>query len=289
MEGDPFTLIEGMAIAAYAVGATRGLRLHALGVPRRRRRLRAPPSDRAYAGGLLGASTCSARGRAFDLALRVGAGAYICGEETSMLESLEGKRGEIRAKPPLPALEGLFGKPTVVNNVLTLATVPMILARRRRGVRRPRASAARAARRSSSWPATSPGAGSSRRRSASRLRELVERVRRRHRSRPAGARGAGRRPARGLPAGGPARPADGLRGVRRGRRDGRARRRRGLRRHRRHGGAGAVRHGVLRRGVLRQVHALPGRLGARRRGHRPDRRRATTARPTSSCSKTSAR
>src|SRR5207342_1238431 len=65
---------------------------------------------------------------AFDLYLRVGAGAYICGEETSMLESLEGKRGVIRAKPPLPALVGLFGKPTVVNNVITLASVPAILA-----------------------------------------------------------------------------------------------------------------------------------------------------------------
>jgi formate dehydrogenase iron-sulfur subunit len=68
-------------------------------------------------------------GRAFDLEVRVGAGAYICGEETSLLESLEGKRGQVRAKPPLPALKGLFGQPTVINNVISLATVPIILAR----------------------------------------------------------------------------------------------------------------------------------------------------------------
>jgi formate dehydrogenase iron-sulfur subunit len=83
---------------------------------------------RARAAGWLG-NDVHGSGRAFDLEVRVGAGAYICGEETSLLESLEGKRGQVRAKPPLPALKGLFGQPTVINNVISLATVPIILAR----------------------------------------------------------------------------------------------------------------------------------------------------------------
>jgi formate dehydrogenase iron-sulfur subunit len=80
----------------------------------------------AYEKGYLGANVAGS-GKKFDLDVRLGAGAYICGEETSLLESLEGKRGQIRPKPPLPAIEGLFGKPTVVNNVMSLATVPIIL------------------------------------------------------------------------------------------------------------------------------------------------------------------
>ena len=126
IEGDPFTLIEGMTIAAHAVGATEGyiyLRSEypaAIAVLRR-------AIDIAYARGYLGAGI-QGSDLSFDLEVRVGAGAYICGEETSMLESLEGKRGEVRAKPPIPALQGLFGRPTVVNNVLTLGAVPMILA-----------------------------------------------------------------------------------------------------------------------------------------------------------------
>ncbi|HQG17799.1 MAG TPA: NADH-ubiquinone oxidoreductase-F iron-sulfur binding region domain-containing protein [Ornithinibacter sp.] len=126
IEGDPFTLIEGMAIAALAVGATEGfvyLRSeYPLAITTLRRAI-----EICYAHGILGESVLGS-GRRFDLDVRVGAGAYICGEETSMLESLEGKRGEVRAKPPIPALEGLFGKPTIVNNVLTLAAVPMVLA-----------------------------------------------------------------------------------------------------------------------------------------------------------------
>ncbi len=127
MEDDPFTLIEGMAIAGLAVGATRGYIY-----------LRAEYPDAwqvlneairlAYAAGLLGEDLLGS-GRRFELEVRRGAGAYICGEETSLLESLEGKRGQIRFKPPLPAIEGLFGMPTVVNNVISLATVPVILAR----------------------------------------------------------------------------------------------------------------------------------------------------------------
>ena len=126
IEGDPFTLIEGMAIAAMAVGATEGFVYLRSEYPRAIRTLRRA-IDIAYAHGVLGESVLGS-GRRFDLDVRVGAGAYICGEETSMLESLEGKRGEVRAKPPIPALEGLFGKPTVVNNVLTLSAVPMVLA-----------------------------------------------------------------------------------------------------------------------------------------------------------------
>jgi formate dehydrogenase iron-sulfur subunit len=126
IEGDPFVLIEGMTIAAYAVGATEGYVY-----------LRSEYPDAVEAlnaaivicrdNGWLGENIFGA-GLTFDLQVRVGAGAYICGEETSMLESLEGKRGMVRAKPPIPALEGLFGKPTVVNNVLSLATIPTVLA-----------------------------------------------------------------------------------------------------------------------------------------------------------------
>ena len=127
MEADPFQLIEGMTICAMAVEATEGfiyLRSEypkALGVLQQAIRS-------AEETNLLGNNICNS-GRDFELHIRVGAGAYICGEETSMLESLEGKRGLVRFKPPLPAIEGLFGKPTVVNNVLTLAAVSTVLAR----------------------------------------------------------------------------------------------------------------------------------------------------------------
>ena len=124
MEGDPFTLIEGMAIAGLGVGATRGyvyLRSEypdAIRVMEEAVRL-------ARAAGILGPDVLGS-GRAFDMEIRKGAGAYVCGEETSLLNSLEGKRGVVRAKPPLPALEGFLGRPTVVNNVISLATVPVI-------------------------------------------------------------------------------------------------------------------------------------------------------------------
>ncbi|MBN8871658.1 MAG: formate dehydrogenase [Rhodospirillales bacterium] len=126
LEGDPFALIEGMAIAAYAVGAsagyvyTRSEYPHAIATFDAALRI-------ARDAGLLGRDVLGA-GFAFDITQRVGAGAYICGEETSLLESLEGRRGQVRAKPPLPAHKGLFGMPTVVNNLITLATVPTILA-----------------------------------------------------------------------------------------------------------------------------------------------------------------
>ncbi|MFL6099033.1 MAG: formate dehydrogenase beta subunit [Actinomycetales bacterium] len=126
IEGDPFSLIEGMTIAGVTVGASQGYVYLRSEYPAAIATLRSA-IETAYGEGWLGASVLGS-GPRFDLHVRVGAGAYICGEETSMLESLEGKRGVIRAKPPIPALVGLFGRPTVVNNVLTLATVPMILA-----------------------------------------------------------------------------------------------------------------------------------------------------------------
>lgn len=126
MEGDPFTLIEGMAIAGIAGGATKGLIYIRSEYPDAIATMRAALLI-ARGCGLLGDDVLGS-GKAFDISVRVGAGSYVCGEETAMLESLEGKRGMVRAKPPIPALHGLFGEPTIVNNVLTLATVPMILA-----------------------------------------------------------------------------------------------------------------------------------------------------------------
>ncbi|WP_138466400.1 NADH-quinone oxidoreductase subunit NuoF [Poseidonocella sp. HB161398] len=124
MEGDPFTLIEGMAIAGLATGATKGYIYSRSEYPQANAIMRRAIEIMREAG-VLGAKVLG-EGPAFDMELRVGAGAYVCGEETSLLNSLEGKRGVVRAKPPLPALEGFMGKPTVVNNVLSLATVPVI-------------------------------------------------------------------------------------------------------------------------------------------------------------------
>ncbi|MDP9571887.1 UNVERIFIED_ORG: formate dehydrogenase iron-sulfur subunit [Agrobacterium larrymoorei] len=127
MEGDPFVLIEGMAIAAIAVGATKGYIYtrseypHAIAVMDEAIKI-------ARSAGILGPSVMGSA-HAFDMEVRVGAGAYVCGEETSLLNSMEGKRGIVRAKPPLPALQGLFGKPTVVNNVMSLASIPVIMDR----------------------------------------------------------------------------------------------------------------------------------------------------------------
>ena len=125
MEGDPFTLIEGMIIAGHAVGASKGYIYirseypHAFDVMQQAIHI---ARDAGYLG-----PNAQGSGVAFDLEVRLGAGAYICGEETALLESLEGKKGVIRYRPPLPAVKGLFGQPTVVNNVLSLATVPIIL------------------------------------------------------------------------------------------------------------------------------------------------------------------
>ena len=127
MEGDPFTLIEGMIIAGLATGAAQGYVYIRSEYPDAVTVMsRAVEIGRA--AGLLGRSVLGS-GKAFDMEVRVGAGAYVCGEETSLLNSLEGKRGIVRAKPPLPALQGFLGRPTVVNNVISLATVPIILAK----------------------------------------------------------------------------------------------------------------------------------------------------------------
>ena len=124
MEGDPFTLIEGMAIAGLGVGATKGYVYLRSEYPDAIAVMQAAV-EIAQKAGVLGGNILGS-GRAFDMEIRVGAGAYVCGEETSLLNSLEGKRGVVRAKPPLPALEGFLGRPTVVNNVISLATVPVI-------------------------------------------------------------------------------------------------------------------------------------------------------------------
>jgi formate dehydrogenase iron-sulfur subunit len=118
LEGDPFSLIEGMAIAALAVGASKGYVYT---------RSEYPHGIAVFNKALAIARSAGILGGGFDIEQRVGAGAYVCGEETALLESLEGRRGQVRAKPPLPAHQGLFGFPTVINNLVTLATVPCIL------------------------------------------------------------------------------------------------------------------------------------------------------------------
>jgi formate dehydrogenase iron-sulfur subunit len=118
MEGDPFCLIEGMAIAGLAVGASKGYVYT---------RSEYPHAIATFDAAMAIARSSGVLGADFDIEQRVGAGAYVCGEETSLLESLEGRRGLVRAKPPLPAHKGLFGQPTVINNVITLASVPVIL------------------------------------------------------------------------------------------------------------------------------------------------------------------
>lgn len=126
IEGDPFTLIEGMTIAAVAVGAKKGIVYirseypHAISILQKA--IEIARKNDWLGNRVLGTAN------SFDIQIRVGAGSYVCGEETAMLESIEGKRGVVRAKPPLPAIEGLFGKPTVINNVLTFSSVPMIMA-----------------------------------------------------------------------------------------------------------------------------------------------------------------
>jgi formate dehydrogenase iron-sulfur subunit len=127
MEGDPYLLVEGMTIAALATGATHGYVYVRSEYPNAIATLREAIA-RATTAGFLGDDVLGS-GRRFRLEVRKAAGSYVCGEETAMLESLEGRRGIVRAKPPLPAIQGLFGQPTVINNVITFASVPLILAR----------------------------------------------------------------------------------------------------------------------------------------------------------------
>jgi formate dehydrogenase iron-sulfur subunit len=127
MEGDPLELIEGMTIAGIAVGATYGYIYLRSEYPHAFETLKIAIEE-ARKAGFLGDNVMGS-GYAYDMEVRLGAGAYVCGEETSLLDSLEGKRGEVRAKPPLPAHIGLFGQPTIINNVLSLAAVPLIMAK----------------------------------------------------------------------------------------------------------------------------------------------------------------
>jgi formate dehydrogenase iron-sulfur subunit len=125
LEGDPFLLIEGMTIAALATGATKGFVYirseYPHGIAAMEQALRIARLENLLGPSILGSGTD------FDIEIRVGAGAYVCGEETALLESIEGRRGQVRAKPPIPALRGLFGQPTVVNNTLSFAAIPFIL------------------------------------------------------------------------------------------------------------------------------------------------------------------
>ncbi len=125
LEGDPHVVIEGMAIAGYAIGATQGYIYIRAEYPIAVQRLR-KAIDQAHEYGLLGKNIFNS-GFDFDIDLRLGAGAFVCGEETALLTSIEGNRGEPRSRPPFPANKGLFGKPTVINNVETLANVPQII------------------------------------------------------------------------------------------------------------------------------------------------------------------
>jgi formate dehydrogenase iron-sulfur subunit len=264
MEGDPFTLLEGMAIAGLATGATQGLIYVRSEYPDAIAILRTA-IDIARVDGWLGPDVMGS-GRAFDIRVVEGAGSYVCGEETAMLESLEGKRGMVRPKPPIPALQGLFGKPTLVNNVLTLAAVPGIMAD---GAAAYQALGMERSRGTQVFQLAGNIARGG-------IVELAFGVTLGERGHPIGSTAAcraGGRAAGCLPPRRHARRPDGLRSARRRRRPPRPRRHRGLRRHGRHGGAGALRHGVLRGGVVRQVHALSDRVDPRRRSHRPDHRR----------------
>ena len=269
MEGDPFCLIEGMIIAGIAVGATKGYIYIRSEYPHAVETFREAIKILTEANWL--GRTIQGSPHDFELFVRVGAGAYICGEETSMLDSLEGKRGIVRYKPPLPAIEGLFGKPTVINNVLSLGSVPIIIDKggayyRDFGVGRSRGTLA------FQLAGNIKQGGLVEKAFGVTARELIEGY---------GGGTASGRPIRAVQFGGPlgaylaeleARHRNGLRGVRQSGRHGRPRRRGRVRRHCRHGQAGALCHGVLHHRVVRQVHALPYRLRARRRGDRPHRR-----------------
>ena len=266
MEGDPFMLIEGMAIAGLAVGATFGYVYIRSEYPHAIRAMRRA-IETARRHGLLGPSLLGSD-HGFDMEVRVGAGAYVCGEETSLLESIEGRRGEVRAKPPLPAHVGLFGMPTIINNVLTLAAVPFILAEGAKayadfGMGRSRGT----------MPIQIAGnvrnGGLFETAFGITLGELVDDI---------GGGTLSGRPVRAVQVGGPLgayfppsmfdlpfdyeafAAADGLIGHAGHRR---------VRRQRRHGEDGPLRDGILRGGELRQVHALPDRLDPRHGGARP--------------------
>ena len=272
MEGDPFLVIEGMTTAGITVGATKGYIYIRSEYPHAVEAMNAAivaAKRNGYLGANIGGSTYS-----FDLEVRVGAGAYVCGEETSLLESLEGRRGLVRAKPPLPAHHGLFGKPTVINNVLSFAAIPFILAEGAKayadfGMGRSRGT----------MPIQLAGnirhGGLFETAFGVTLGELVDDI--------GGGTFTGR-PVRAVQVGGPSgrllparavRHAVRLRGLRRARRPDRPWRYRRVRRQRRHAQAGALRHGILRHRILRQVHARAGSV--RPAASRPSRRSSTAS------------
>ena len=279
-------LIEGMAIAGIAVGATKGYIYIRSEYPHAIAAMNAAIAM-ARRDRLLGTRIAGSPSH-FDIEVRVGAGAYVCGEETALLESLEGKRGRCAPSRRCRRIKGLFGKPTVINNVLSLRRRAVHPGRGRRGLCAISAWAARAARCRSSSPATSSMAGCSRSPSASRSANWS--------TTSAAARVSGR-PVRAVQVGGPLgayfpralfdMPFD-YEAFAAARRADRPWRHRGVRRHRRHGQAGALRHGVLRHRKLRQMHALPHRLDARRRDDRQDHRGRDVARTISRCSTISA-
>ena len=299
-EGDSGTFSDRMTDGGRPVHADRGhghrrrwrsARRRATSTSAPSTRTRSPRMNeaiaRATAAGFLGDSVCGS-GRAFHLQVRKAAGAYVCGEETAMLESIEGKRGIVRAKPPLPAHRRACSASPPSSTTSSAWPACRSSWRAARRSTATSAWAARAARCRSSWPATSSTAAWSRRPSALTLRELLYDFGGGTPQRPADQGGAGGRPAGRLCARVAVGPAAGLRGLCRHRRGGGPRRHRGARRHGRHGQAGALRDGVLRARDLRQVHALPHRLDARRRGHRPHHRPTRTGRSRSSCCATCA-
>lgn len=260
MEGDPFCLIEGMAIAGHAVGANHGYVY-----------IR---SEYPFAIAAMQEAITLSTGRIapFTLEVRVGAGAYVCGEETALLDSIEGRRGQVRAKPPLPALAGLFGQPTVINNVLSLAAVPFILAEGADAY-----AAVGFGRSRGTMPVQLAGnvkhGGLYEIGFGITLGELVNDI---------GGGTASGRPVRAVQVGGPLGayfppsmfdlPFDyeafAQAGADRPCRDHR------VRRQRRHGAYGPLRDGILLGRKLRQMHALPDRVDAGRRGDGPDHRGA---------------
>ncbi len=157
LESDPYRVIEGLTIAAYAVGAREGFLYIRREYPLAVRHVRAAIASADRERGLLGERILG-RPFGFTLQVREGAGAFVCGEETALIQSLEGRRGMPRLRPPYPAQSGLWGKPTLINNVETLACVPWIIRQRGRGVRRARHGALARAPRSSRWPARSRAA-----------------------------------------------------------------------------------------------------------------------------------
>ncbi len=272
MESDPYCLIEGMIIAGVVTGATQGHIYVRSEYPHAIAALN-QAIERARAAGWLGADVLGS-GRAFELFVAKGAGAYVCGEETALLESLEGKRARRGARQAAAARAAGPARPAHRDQQRHhaghradhhLRARRPVLPRLRHGplARHPAVPAG------GQHPPGRPGRARVRRHAA----RAAVRVRRRHRQRPAGARRPGGRPARHLPAGQPVGHPARLRSLCRGRRGGRARRHRAARRHLQPRRARRIRDAVLRARVLRQVHPVPDRLDARRRDHRPDPRR----------------